>query len=268
MANLNLVASLKPLAPEQVGQTYITVVVGQTKNITQSELMGSSLPPYFQEEQMPMGEIKIVGYGTNPNNLLRPTGTAVIATLTNNTAVIRYNEVTNVWTNNIISTSNFIANKFSVKGNSIGMDYIDFVCKAYNDGVNPMLESDYSNDTGRIWIKVISATNSPPSNVGNNNVVFVIGTPRILTSDLFTTLTTPPYSDPENDPPKSIKVLALPSTGLLLFNGVAVVVGQIISVEDLDLGKLKYHDFEEAVLGQIIPFEFEVCDTGTGIFVG
>ena len=264
MAILNLLATDRPVPPDRVGDTHIIIKIGTTVVITQSLLMSLSSPKYYQKDDKPMGSIRFTNYGANSNNILRASGTPIIASIKNNGTIVRLNPTNGSWTAQEVTRANFVGNKLTVTGNSVGSDFVTFVCTAYNTPSNN--ESEYSKDEGVLNIKVVPNVNNPPSIVGNNTIDFEIDVPIVLTGDDFTYGTTPPYADPQNDKPLSVKILTLPTLGTLVCNGVAVTVGQIITYNELNSGVLKYHDHGLASVGQIVPFTFEVSDEGTGIF--
>lgn len=259
MADFKIVASNNNVPPEQLGEVHINVLVGQTKIITSNDLMGSN-PPYFQQYLLPIGNVKINEWGSNNDNIVRPSGIPTIAQLENNGAIIRS---AGEWQNNIILRSTIEASGFVVKGNSIGDDWVGFTATAYNSNGNIL--SEYSGEQGKLWIHVVSNVNTPPSRVGNNLVYCVVQNSIPLTGQLFTTLTTPTYQDLQGDPPKEVRIDSLPILGYLRFNGISVTVGQIITMEDLNLGKLRFYT-DTMLINQQAIFNFSVSDTGTGQF--
>ena len=84
---------------------------------------------------------------------------------------------------------------------------------------------------------------------------------------MFSTGTTPPYSDPESDLAESLKILTLPTLGEILFNGIAVGPNDIILFSDIALGLLTYVPDLADTDGDIQGFTFEVADAGSGTFV-
>lgn len=180
---------------------------------------------------------------------------------------IAYFDTLGKYVENALSSNASIKNgQFKVIGAGIGRDYITYKATAINPNNNK--ESVYTTKEGVIWINVISAVNQPPSSVGDNTILFTIGTPIVFTEAMFTTGTTPPYSDPEGDPAYSLKVLTLPTTGILTLFGVPVQVGDVILFSDIRLGGFRYFDFGQAAPNQNIPFQYQVNDSGSLIFVG
>ncbi|MCP1996666.1 hypothetical protein [Flavobacterium sp. HSC-61S13] len=267
MASGTLLASDIPFPPSQSGESYLTVKVGQTLILTPA-LLEIANPPYLQVDQLPIGSVKIVGYGMHPNNIIRGVGTPIVAQIENNGVVVRVDTLSGIWIAQEVTKDDLYANKLQIRGNAIGFDFVNVIYTCFNSVNNK--ESLFASDVGKIWIKVISATtiNQPPSVVGDNTILFQIGVPKTLRSSDFSTNTTPPYQDPEGDAMKDVEIETLPSVGALLYNGMPVVAGQKISAIDCDMGKLVFDDFGTAVNGQAINFDFRVSDTGSGIFVG
>lgn len=108
--------------------------------------------------------------------------------------------------------------------------------------------------------------NKPPTHVGNISIDANNRATTILTAAMFTSSTTPPYSDPEGDAADAVKIESLPATGQLTFNDTPVTIGQIITIEDINGNKLKYispNQNEES----IDTFNFSVRDAGSMTFV-
>lgn len=260
------IRAIDGIPPEQLGDVHVVVTIGSTVAITQGMLMGSN-PPYFHEYNRPLGSVKIVGYGQNVNNLTRPTsGNGLIANIVNNGNIIRYTSGTNSFTNSPIPRAMIEATNFRVTGYAVGSDYISFISTSINS--DNITESEYSEDVGKIYIHVISSTvtNTKPSQVGGNQVDCYIGGSIIMSPEMFTSETTPPYADAQNDPPLSVNVTSVPNVGIFTFNGIPVTPNQIVLISDIALGKLKFSFNSDVSLNYIDQFNFGVSDTGTGQF--
>jgi hypothetical protein len=117
-------------------------------------------------------------------------------------------------------------------------------------------------------ITTSSYVNQPPSQVGNNTVSALYGTTRVFTRADFTTETTPPYSDPEGDAAFQLRITSLPSTGILQLNNVNVTLNQVINFTDIDAGLFTYVPDNNVTSSYDAIFNFEIADSGSGIFVG
>lgn len=110
--------------------------------------------------------------------------------------------------------------------------------------------------------------NEPPSQVGDGAASTDYGDTYIFTVADFTTNTSPVYVDPEGDAAALLKITVLPTTGELQLNGVPVTTNQEIDFADISSNLFTYVP-DNAELGIVIdPFEFEIADAGSGVFVG
>lgn len=217
--------------PEVLGETIVTVNVGQTIRITKAMLM-NSLPPYVQVNDIPMGGIKIVGHNNTPTTLLAQTNQsdtiAYFRRLTsriykNSSGVIVNGEISNAQMN---STTGF-----RVTGVAIGSSYITYVAKA----ISGVEESEYSAITGRIRINVV------PVSCGTTTADdFTINIPLYSATVIMSDMLLSGYNNTAGQPATEVKIDEVPPLGLLLINGVPAQVGDIITIEQVDLGNLVY----------------------------
>lgn len=117
----------------------------------------------------------------------------------------------------------------------------------------------------------VASLNQTPAVVGNYNIYLANREDKVFTSQMFTTLTTPVYSNYDSSIPTHVKILSLPGTpGVLLYNGIAVSINQEISIADIDIGLLTYDAPDQDTL-VINSFTFTIktaslayaVDTGT-----
>ena len=111
-------------------------------------------------------------------------------------------------------------------------------------------------------------TNQAPTTVGDGTETTAYGNTIVYTRAMFTTNTTPPYSDPEGDAALNLKVITLPTIGTLKLNTVDVTLNQIISFTDIDSGLFTYVPDATNQNAYTATFEFQIADAGSGIFVG
>jgi len=117
------------------------------------------------------------------------------------------------------------------------------------------------------------AGNLPPSSVGDNiaTVFSVEGVtvntefdpPLVFTREMFTTETTPPYSDPEGDSAYKLRINTLPLYGTIKLGNVSVVPGQKILFTEIDAGNLEYYPDDTLEQDHSINFTFSVSDEGS-----
>lgn len=115
------------------------------------------------------------------------------------------------------------------------------------------------------------SANSRPSQIGANTVATTYGTSYVFTLADFTTGTTPPYADPEDDALSYIKVLTLPSQGELHVNDVAISANTIVSVGVISTGNFKLVPPATAPGGisETVPsFTFDCADAGSNQLSG
>lgn len=110
--------------------------------------------------------------------------------------------------------------------------------------------------------------NQPPSQVGDRVMGTVnYDTSITFSSSDFTTNTTPPYADPEGDPPAAIKIIDLPSEGTLNYNGSPATVGSVVTISEIESGYLVWvPDVSAPEGGYTTSFNFSVSDTGSNQF--
>lgn len=157
---------------------------------------------------------------------------------------------------NVSADTEFINDKFKYKKikKCIEILGVDISCVTKN-----------IDDMGLFTITSEAYINMPPSVIGDYSLTILNRAEETLTSGMFTNLTTPPYQDPEGDAPQAIRVDSLPSTGTLMFNTNPVTIGQIITIADINLNKLKYVA-PNTNSPATATFNFSVRDIGSMIF--
>lgn len=149
------------------------------------------------------------------------------------------------------------------KYNSVDLsaDYTDSFTFEVSD-----VGSEQFTGTGTITINVSEKINKPPI-IGDGSDTIEYGETKVFTSADFTSLTTPAYTDPESDAAAQLKILSLPVKGTLYFNGIPVIVNQIISFADIASGLFtQVGDISDKTLYNMV-FTYAIADAGSGIFV-
>lgn len=133
-------------------------------------------------------------------------------------------------------------------------------------GINiTKLETLIDETMGTLTITSAAYINQPPSQVGDNTINVANRASTVLTLAMFTTNTTPAYSDPEGDPADAVRIDTLPPDGELLLNGVPVTAGQIIDVADINANLLVFNSPNQDPLDSDA-IQFSVRDSGSGQF--
>jgi len=111
-------------------------------------------------------------------------------------------------------------------------------------------------------------TNQPPSQVGNGSAVTDYGVTYTFTVADFTTNTSPVYADPEGDAASQLRIITnLPATGELQLNGVPVTLNQVIDFADISAGLFTFVPDAATTSAYVDTFDFEISDSGSGVFV-
>lgn len=121
------------------------------------------------------------------------------------------------------------------------------------------------SEMATMTINVSAKVNEPPI-IGDNEVDIEYDATYIFTQDDFTTNTTPPYNDPEGNPPYKLKILSLPLTGTFLFNNTSISVNQEILFTDINAGLLRILGSKADINGETLNFTFTISDTGSQIY--
>lgn len=127
------------------------------------------------------------------------------------------------------------------------------------------IEQLINENMGTFTINSGAYVNQAPSSVGDYSIKVLNRATTVLTLDMFTTLTTPAYADPEGDLPQSVRIDTLPGDGVLKLSGANVTAGQIILVADINAGNLTYESPDQDAL-DTDTFDFSVSDVGSGMF--
>lgn len=121
---------------------------------------------------------------------------------------------------------------------------------------------------GIFTIDITAYVNQPPSSVGNNSVSVAHAATYVFTQANFTTETSPAYADPDGDIPENVKILTLPATGTLQYNGSSVTVNQEVPYTGIGLNLLDYVADAGTEAAYVDTFTFEISDVGSSTFTG
>lgn len=243
MAIFNVTNSERPnLPPTQVGDVQIDLDYNELYEFTSTILVTETDPVYSDPENDQPLDIRIL---TLPNiGLLTYDGLPVSAGQD-----IPYDS---------ISLLNYQADPLELLG------YSDDACTFNISDVGS--ESFGAITPGVITFKVSAQVNLPPSAVGDNSITIPWASYHSYTVNDFTDDTTPPYSDPELDPAENLRILSLPSDGLLIYNGIPCFVNQVVSFNDISLGLLSYVAENTILSAYSTTWDFAIADSGSGQF--
>lgn len=122
-------------------------------------------------------------------------------------------------------------------------------------------------DGGNLFFDVGGVINLPPT-IGDGEADMDYQGTLVFTVEMFTSQTTPPYSDPEGDFPDYLKILSLPDESGMKLNGLDVAVNQVIDFNDIAAGLFTYtNDDVMDTNGDTQTFTFAISDKGSGQFV-
>jgi len=110
--------------------------------------------------------------------------------------------------------------------------------------------------------------NLPPADIGDNTIYVENRVITVFTLADFTTGLQPPYNDPEGDLIDAIKIIDISNAnlGVFKFNGVAIIVNQIIIREDIAAGLFTHEGPDISTVNSDV-FEFWGRDEGSQIWV-
>lgn len=109
-----------------------------------------------------------------------------------------------------------------------------------------------------------SKVNLPPTRLGSNTFNINNRSNYVFTKNDFIN-TTPSYLDPDGDEPSFLKLITLPSLGVLNLNGIPCVLNQNISFIDIIANQLVYVSADQDALYNE-SFRFDIADEGSLLF--
>ena len=110
--------------------------------------------------------------------------------------------------------------------------------------------------------------NGKPTLIGSISISIDHNSQHVFTVANFTTETSPPYSDPEEDDMKYIVIQSIPGLGELKVDGVNVVLNQLVYSAEISSGKLVYHAPASVEESNQSVFRFDVADVGSSDISG
>jgi len=226
--------------PTSIGRNFISIDSGTSYQYSLADFTTGTEPQYSDPEGDALAYIKILS--------LPATGGLYL-----NGVSVNINDVIDAGN---VSTGNFVYQ-------SIAGPYVS----AYSFDLADVGSNSLSGlGAGYMSMNVTSVKNLPPSQIGDLSILVSYGDTVTFTPESFTSYTTPVYLDPEGDAPSRLKILDLPASGLLVFNGTNVVANQIIDFTEIALEYLVYYPDASITTFQSLEFNFAVSDAGSGSF--
>ena len=107
-----------------------------------------------------------------------------------------------------------------------------------------------------------------PATIGDGSTTGVYGATITFTRAMFTSATTPAYSDPEGDAAATLKITVLPTTGTIKLSGTNITVNDEFDfTTQIDAGLLTFVPDNAETDSIAIDFVFGIADAGSGVFV-
>lgn len=249
--------------PDLLGETIVTVIVGDTVRIHGGMLMASS-PPYYQSNNTPIASLRIIGHNNTPTTLLAQTNQSDTIAYFQAISTRIYKNSSDVIVNADIPVATMEhPTGFNVTGVSPGSSFITY--KATAGSITE--ESELSNVFGKIRVNVIEAPVGGPNEAPDNCNNFTLDIPLYEATTITVDMLTSGYTDPEGDTYSRIRIDSLPVKGLLLVNGVEATIGQILTLEQVGSGALVYlPDPETQNVGDSTEFKWSISDIGSEQF--
>lgn len=230
-------------APDVIGNLSITLEYQEDYIFNTNDFTSNTLPQYHHPQGYSASTLKVLTLPVEGDLQL------------NGVSVSANDEIpfTSITSGDLVYFSN----------DSVTSEYTDEFTFTLADSVSNL----FSADSGIVTITRLESPNKPPSEVGDGEATIDYGETLVFTRAMFTSATTPPYSDPEGDAALNLRIDSLPVDGNIRLNGVNVTVNQIIAFEDIDDGLLTYVPDLADTDGDIENFTFSIADSGSGQFV-
>lgn len=142
----------------------------------------------------------------------------------------------------------------------------DAILTSFNFKISDNNQNKLYSNMAVVTINIAAYVNLKPDEVGDLAISMAHAATKIFTITDFTTSLVPAYHDPEGDAPSKLKVLSLPTSGLLKLNGVNVTVNQEILFSQIIAGNFIYVADGTVMTAITTSFNFSVADSGSGLF--
>ena len=230
--------------PSASGWLAISLDYGESHTFTLENFTTETNPPYSDPEGDPLNTIKITSLPVQ--------------------GVIKFSGVP-ISVNDVFNTGHLSGGLLSYTSDNTDLD-------GYTDGFMTFTVSDtgsltFTTSPKIVTFEVLGNINAAPSVVGDGSATIDLNATYVFTRASLTSALVPAYSDPEGDAADLLKIITIPIYGELRISGIPVVDGQIITFADIDLGNFTYVNTTDNIT-TLEGFEFQIADTGSGIFIG
>jgi hypothetical protein len=156
----------------------------------------------------------------------------------------------------VVSAADIVAGllRFTPTANANGTGYASFTFQVQDDGGTANGGADL-DPVARTMSVNVAAVNDAPSGASNTVTVIEDGAYVITAADFG-------FSDADGNAFTAVRIAAVPASGALTDNGVAVSAGQLISAADIAAGLLRFTPEPNANGAGYASFSFQVQDDG------
>ena len=102
-----------------------------------------------------------------------------------------------------------------------------------------VVSNSFGSVIGTVNTSILAEANIPPV-IGDNTATLFYGLTLTFTAAMFTTDTTPAYSDAEGNTPDKLKLTSLPTNGIIKYKGKPALLNAEIDFADITSGYLTF----------------------------
>lgn len=234
--------------PINSGYNIIALENREVYTYTVSNFTTETSPQYEDPEGDPLSYIKVRSL-------------PAFGTLTINDPVLNLSR--NVVLDELIYVADISSGNFRYLSDQVDNSYTD---NWYFDVADTGSQTLGGFQKAYIQSNVAQIVNNPPDAVGDGSRTTAHGAAIVFSASNFTSETSPQYNDPEGDAPYKLKILDLPSSGILLYNGLNATVNQEILLSEVEAGYLVYVPDNIITSAHSVIFNFAISDVGSQEF--
>ena len=202
--------------PDQVGSITITLPHAGSFTFTENDFTTNCAPVYSHPQGHAISKIKIDTL-TNVAGSFKLIGTDIIAG-----QEIDFTDI-------VSGGLSFVDDSSDATAHTSNFTYF----------ASDVVSNSFGSVIGTISTSVLAEVNAPPV-VGDNTETLAYGLTLTFTAAMFTTDTTPAYSDAEGDTPATLKLTSLPTNGTIKYKGKPALLNAEIDFADITSGHLTF----------------------------